>query len=547
MLTLLSLALSATLWSAVLGAVPARRSIPTATLDHGTFVGAASGNVSKFLGIPFAKPPTGDLRFRLPVPNDPYTGTHLATSFGNACPQQASTTNFPPQAASDVVKDMIAKFFAVPFTSGEDCLTLNVWTPNNVPHGTKLPVAVWIYGGGFESGATAIYDGGVIVNRSIELGSPVVYVSMNYRLSAFGFLAGAEVKEAGIGNLGLRDQRQALRWVQKYISAFNGDPTKVTIWGESAGAISAALHLVANNGDNEGLFRGAFSESGAPIPVGDITVGQPVYDAIVQQTGCSGSSDTLACLRKVPYPILKAASDQAPALLGHTGVDLGYLPRADGEFLTEPPQHLVRSGKVAKVPFVSGNNDDEGTLFTISLTNITTDAQVADLIQHSYLPAASEATVDEFLRLYPSDITAGSPYDTGTSNALTPQFKRLSSMQGDFVFQAPRRFFLQERSNKQATWSYLHKRYKTAPILGSFHATELLNVYSGGDLTDYIINFVNNLDPNGPTVTHWPKYNNSNPQLLTFLDGDTPRTITTDNYRVDQMNFVTNVSLRSPL
>lgn len=111
----------------------------------------------------------------------------------------------------------------------------------------------------------------------------------------------------------------------------------------------------------------------------------------------------------------------------------------------------------------------------------------------------------------------------------------------------------------------MHKRYKTAPILGSvsfttrfcvefislhdaqFHATELLNVYSGGDLTDYIINFVNNLDPNGPTVTHWPKYTNSNPQLLTFLDGDTPRTITTDNYRVDQMNFVTNVSLRSPL
>ncbi len=89
-------------------------------------------------------------------------------------------------------------------------------------------------------------------------------------------------------------------------------------WGESAGAISAALHLVANNGDNEGLFRGAFSESGAPIPVGDITVGQSVYDAIVKQTGCSGSSDTLACLRKVPYPILKAASDQAPALLGHT-------------------------------------------------------------------------------------------------------------------------------------------------------------------------------------------------------------------------------------
>ncbi|KAI0793055.1 carotenoid ester lipase precursor [Irpex lacteus] len=546
MLTQLSFALYAALWSAVLAA-PARRAAPTVTLDNGTFVGAASGKVNKFLGIPFAKPPTGDLRFRQPVPSDPYAGTFQATSFGNACPQQAFKFDIPSQAVSDVVNEVINGFYDLITPASEDCLTLNVWAPNNVPKGTKLPVAVWIFGGGFEIGSPTIYDGGVIVNHSIDMGSPVVYVSMNYRVSAFGFLAGAEVKEAGVGNLGLLDQRQALRWVQKYISAFNGDPTKVTIWGESAGAISAALHMVANNGNNEGLFRGAFMESGAPIPVGDITHGQTEYDAIVQKTGCSGSSDTLACLRQVPYSTLKAAVDQSPALLGPTGLHLAYQPRADGVFLTDTPQRLVQNGKVANVPFVCGNNDDEGTLFTVALTNITTEAEVADYLTTTYLPTASASTISQFLQLYPSDVTAGSPYNTGILNAITPQFKRLASIQGDLVFQAPRRFFLQQRSDKQATWSYLSKRFKAAPILGSFHATDLLNVYTGGDLTDYIINFVNNLDPNGPSITNWPKYTNSNPQLLTFLDGITPRTITTDNYRVDQMNFVTDLSLQFPI
>ncbi|KAI0088623.1 carotenoid ester lipase precursor [Irpex rosettiformis] len=538
--------LPALLWPTILAA-PAPRSAPTVTLDNGTFVGAVSGNVNKYLGIPFAKPPTGDLRFRLPVANDPYTGTLQATSFGTACPQQAFNFDIPVPGISDIVNEVINGFYDLITPNGEDCLTVNVWTPTNVAKGTKLPVAVWIFGGGFEIGAPELYDGGVIVDHSISMGSPVVYVSMNYRVSAFGFLASAEVKNAGVGNLGLQDQRQALRWVQKYISAFNGDPTKVTIWGESAGAISAALHLVANNGDNEGLFRGAFMESGSTIPVGDLTGGQNEYDAIVQKTGCSGSADTLECLRQAPYSTLKAAVDQSPALLGPTGLHLAYLPRADGIFLTDNPQRLVQNGKVANVPFVNGNNDDEGTLFTLALLNITTDSQVASYLTQNYLPKASASTINQFMQLYPSDITAGSPYSTGILNALTPQFKRLASVQGDLVFQAPRRFLLQQRSDKQPTWSYLSKRFKIAPILGSFHATDLLNVYTGGDMTDYIINFVNNLDPNGPTVTNWPKYTNANPQLLTFLDGLIPRTITKDNYRVDQMNFVTNLSLQFPI
>jgi carboxylesterase type B len=294
---------------AAVGAI-ARAAAPTIKLDAGTFTGtASSSNTQSFLGIPFAEPPVGDLRFRLPVPNAPYNTSYTVTEFGPGCPQQAVVLPILEGLPDEVVDYVANSAFGTLFPSAEDCLTINVIKPTSATATSKLPVVVWIFGGGFELGSPAMYDGVTIVQRSIELGEPVIYVSMNYRLSAFGFLASAEVRAAGVGNLGLQDQRQAFRWVQNYIGAFGGDPTKVTIWGESAGAISAALHMVANDGDNEGLFRAAFMESGSPIPVGPVENGQKYYDAIVEQTGCSTASDTLECLRTVPYATLKAAQD----------------------------------------------------------------------------------------------------------------------------------------------------------------------------------------------------------------------------------------------
>jgi carboxylesterase type B len=259
----------------------------------------------------------------------------------------------------------------VTIVDGEDCLNLNVITPANVRPGSKLPVVVWIYGGAFEEGSTILYDGTVIVNRSITLQQPVIYVSMNYRLSALGFLASQEVKDARVGNLGLWDQRLALHWVQTYIHAFGGDPSKVTIWGESAGAISVSLQMVTNGGDTEGLFRAAFMESGSPQPASDITAGQPYYDFLVESTGCSGSPDTLSCLRAAPYDDLKAAMDATPLYTSYQSVALAWQPRVDGVFLVDDPQKLLQRGEVARIPFVSGDCDDEGTLFSLSQTNIT--------------------------------------------------------------------------------------------------------------------------------------------------------------------------------
>ncbi|KAJ7258777.1 carotenoid ester lipase precursor [Mycena haematopus] len=551
-MSLLTFCLSALLLLQTRGAVGAtvtdRAAAPTVTLDSGTFIGTAStSNTQSFLGIPFAQPPVGDLRFRLPVPVGPYTGSLTVNEFGPGCPQQAIVLPVLEGFADEVVDYVANSAFGTLFPSDEDCytgLTINVVKPTSATAKSKLPVVVWIFGGGFELGSPAMYDGATIVQRSIAMGEPVIYVSMNYRLSAFGFLASAEVRAAGVGNLGLQDQRQAFRWVQKYISNFGGDPTKVTIWGESAGAISAALHMVANNGNNEGLFRAAFMESGSPIPVGPIENGQKYYDAIVQHVGCTGAADTLECLRTVPYASLKAAQDASPFIFAYQSLVLAWLPREDGVFLTDAPQALVQQGKVANVPFITGDCDDEGTLFSLSTLNIT---QFNHYISSIWLPEATTAMATTLQQLYPSDITDGSPFDTSILNAATPQFKRLAAFQGDAVFQAPRRFFQQSRSGKQNQWAFLSKRLKAVPFLGSFHFTDILNVYFDGELTDYLINFATNLNPNGNTVPNWPAYTTAAPNMMTFLDGLFPTTITQDTYRAAAMQFLTNMTLQFPI
>ncbi|PIL25405.1 hypothetical protein GSI_13295 [Ganoderma sinense ZZ0214-1] len=332
---------------------------PSVVLDNATVIGFTNETTGtiQYLGIPFAQPPVGDLRLRLPQPVAPYAGTIDATTFGNQCFQlPGSATNL-----------------TVP--QDEDCLNVNVIVPANLTAGSgKLPVVVWIYGGGFTGGSNTAEPVQNVVARSVELGHPIVAVSANYRLSAFGFLGGKEMKEAGVTNLGLHDQRETFRWVQKYISAFGGDPTQVTIWGESAGAISVAAHMLHNDGDTEGLFRAAFMQSGAPVPTGDVdnALCQSTFDQIVSGTGCAGSDDPIACLRNVSVDVFFEALNTSAAQSTYF-TNSPWLPRADGAFLAQPPQRQLLAGKIADVPFVSGNDLDEGTLFSFTTLNVTTD------------------------------------------------------------------------------------------------------------------------------------------------------------------------------
>ncbi|KAI9457440.1 carotenoid ester lipase precursor [Lactarius psammicola] len=527
---------------------------PIVTLDKGKFIGTTVNGINKFLGIPFAKPPVGDLRFRLPQAHGPYSGTYNATAFGLSCPQQATTVAIPNGLPQETVK-FLSSSPGPAKPDGEDCLSLNVVAPAHAARfGSRLPVVVWIYGGGFEGGSSSQtrYDGGIIVNRSIALKEPVVYVSMNYRLSAFGFLASQEVKDVGVGNLGLHDQRMALRWIQKYIHAFGGDSSKVTIWGESAGSISVSIQMLANGGNTEGLFHAAFMQSGSPLPVGDITNGQKYYDDLVKRTDCSGSSDTLACLRAAPYEKLKAAMDSSPSIFSYQSLALAWLPRADGVFLVDDPQKLIQQGKVARIPFVAGERDDEGTLvlpFSAQrYVNALTDAQLRNYLSEFFLTDITDAEMDKLLMLYPEDVTQGSPYDTGTQNAFSPQFKRIAALLGDIVFQAPRRLLLNNLSKKQKTWSYLNKRLKSLPILGSVHGSDVPNIYGPGELTDYLIHFATNLDPNHGSSPQWPQYTTSSRKLLTLVNSQVANiTITQDTYRADGIEFITELSLAHPL
>ncbi|OAX31731.1 alpha/beta-hydrolase [Rhizopogon vinicolor AM-OR11-026] len=206
-----------------------RRAAPTVTLDTATVTGVASCSVNEWLGIPFALPPeTGNFRFQPPQPIPSYNTSFSATTYGPSCPQQNATLSIPPGLHAETLDYLTPTVSNI--TVSEDCLTVNVVAPADATPESNLPVAIWIFGRGLESGSTRAspFDGSVVVNNLIALSVPVVYVRINYRLTAFGFLASEEVKQTGVGNLGLQDQQQAMRWVQKYINAFGGDPCNVT-------------------------------------------------------------------------------------------------------------------------------------------------------------------------------------------------------------------------------------------------------------------------------------------------------------------------------
>ncbi|KAI0296558.1 carotenoid ester lipase precursor [Multifurca ochricompacta] len=525
-------------------------SAPQAYLDNATFTGIYIGRTARFLGIPYAQPPTCNRRLRLPEPLPPYEGHYDVHKFGPSCPQQRLI--LPIGLNTGLEKDVssiVTSLYEDVTTDSEDCLTINVVTPVSATPSSGLPVVVWFFGGGFEIGGTATYDGGVIVSRSIEIGEPVIFVSMNYRISALGFLPGKEVKEAKIGNLGLQDQRLSLKWIQKYISAFGGDPSKVTIWGESAGAISVALHMLVNQGDQQGLFRGAIMQSGGPIPVGDIEHGQQYYDALVKNAACDNSPDTLECLRNVPFPRLKYAMDISPNFFAYQGLTLAWLPRVDGVFLTEPPQYAVLRGHVANVPMITGNCDDEGSLFSLSSLNISGTDDLRVYMKSFMLPSAAPNELDLLLQYYPDNQLAGCPFDTGIRNELGPQFKRIAAIQGDIVFHGPRRFFLTHQARKQSSWAFIHKRGKDTPFVGAVSTRDRPSEFVWwGELADYIIYFTRNLNPNGKLGIKWPQYNLRNPKALIFQDDPFfPVIVGDDNYRANSLEFVANLSLLHPI
>lgn len=209
-------------------------------------------NQDLFLGIPYAKPPVGDLRFRRPQPADAWDGVRTAHEYGSWC------------YGVSLRLDGFSQNNTGPMS--EDCLTLNIVRPAHTPRKAKLPVAVWIHGGGYSEGSSADqrYNGSFLVQESVQMGTGIIFVSFNYRLGIFGFMAGPVLEQTGDTNIAIHDQRMALTWIQENISKFGGDPNHVTIFGESAGASSVGVHLLAQGGRDSGLFHAAIAQSGGP-------------------------------------------------------------------------------------------------------------------------------------------------------------------------------------------------------------------------------------------------------------------------------------------
>lgn len=419
--------------------------------------------------------------------------------------------------------------------SGEDCLTVNIRRPAGTTPWAKLPVVVWIFGGGFEQGSTTNYDGDRIVGDSMLLGMPVIYVTMNYRLGGFGFLPGAEVLKDGSANLGLLDQRLALEWVADNIAEFGGDPTKVTIWGESAGAVSVFDQMALYDGNNTynglPLFRNAIMNSGSLMPANPVdgVKGQAVYDTVVKNSDCHGEADTLDCLRGLEYSKFLNAVTSVPGLMGYNSVAESYMPRPDGKTLTESPDQLASKGKYASVPFIIGDQEDEGTIFALYQQNLTTTEHIVDYLESLYYFNASRQQISDLVATYEDDKENGSPFRTGDENNWYPQFKRLSAIIGDLEFTLTRRSFLNLASKAKPnvpSWSYLSSYGHNLPFLGTFHGSDILQLFYGiqpsnssQSLHAYYLSFIYDQDPNSRSALymHWPQWSESQ-SLMNFFD-----------------------------
>ncbi|PYI27810.1 acetylcholinesterase/Butyrylcholinesterase [Aspergillus indologenus CBS 114.80] len=532
-------------------AVPApRAAAPTVTIASpaATVIGKA-GNVEVFNNIPFAQAPTGSLRLKPPQPIQTSLGTVQATGSSKSCPQfYFSTSEFPASVLGILADNPLVQ---VATNAGEDCLNIDIRRPAGTTADSKLPVLVWIFGGGFELGSKSMYDGTSLVSSSVDLNLPVIFVAMNYRVGGFGFLPGKEIKEDGSSNLGLLDQRLALEWVADNIAAFGGDPDKVTIWGESAGAISVFDQMVLYDGDNtykgKPLFRGGIMDSGSVVPADPVdgVKGQAIYNTVVSTAKCGSSNDTLACLRDLSYDEFLNAVNSVPGLLSYSSIALSYLPRPDGKVLTASPDVLGKAGKFAQVPFIVGDQEDEGTLFALFQGNITTTDELVKYLADYFFYDASQEELQELVSLYPDTTTYGSPFRTGTGNNLYPQFKRLAAILGDLTFTITRRAFLAyaaEIAPNLPTWSYLSSYDYGTPILGTFHGSDLIQVfygiwpnYAAKSSHTYYFSFVHDLDPNAHRGVYpeWPQWK-ENRQLLNFeanavgLMGDTFRNGTYD-------------------
>ncbi|KAL0575772.1 hypothetical protein V5O48_006191 [Marasmius crinis-equi] len=455
-------------------------------------------------------------------------------------------------------------------TVTEDCLTLNIFRPSETSVNytrDKLPVLFWIFGGGWIIGSAGRYNGTGLVSRSITRGTPIIVIAANYRLGPLGFPQGEEAADEGVISLGLRDNLVALQWVKSNIEAFGGDPTKVTIFGESAGGRSIDL-LLYNEQIND-LASGAILESDGGTPILEPALTNEAWSIFVNAVApCShtaNTSRTFECLRGKDVSSDLVLQGLIDAGVSFVNPKTNWGPLLDGEdgLLPDLPSQLPIK---AKFPIIIGNCLDEGTLVQSQApTNVSSDDMIRGMIRGlSARPPGREDEVqqiiDRVLAAYPNIPSLGSPFDTGNNTfGLYDGYKRAAAVAGDYVGQSHRRFMLKRlagRSNAQV-YSYLFADHNDgvvttprefilgSPVPGSLgvtHASEIFYVFgtleaelgpenvavTALDLSqtvmDYWISFAVNGDPNddrGAQRPRWEPYSPTDPMIIQLKGQDT--------------------------
>jgi para-nitrobenzyl esterase len=537
-------------WTTPLLAAPARVTAP-----DGTFEGKfdTTGAMREFLGIRYAQPATGKLRWKPPQPLTPAAATQDATQFGNHCPQPASP--FGNASAT------------------EDCLFLNVFTPNRTGDNSNRsgdqhsdgqhsggdddthPVMVWIHGGALVVGESNEYDASKLVQRG------VVVVTINYRLGALGFLAHpaltGESSDHISGNYGIEDQQAALAWVRRNIKAFGGDPQRVTMFGESAGGLSSFTNLVSPTAN--GLFQRAIVESGAyMLTLPTLAQTEATGATFASAVGCNQPkpADVLACLRGLPVATILA--NQALTFIG-----LGPSPNVDGKVLTQSIGTALGSGQFNRVPLLHGSNHSEWNLFVAE----DFDLAGGPVNATTYVPAIGA--------------TIGAPtaaQQVASHYQVPGQFPTFDQALGgvgtDAIFACPARFADELASQFVPTFAYEFNdpnppQNFLPPVsftYGASHASEIQYIFPTANpsgfglnlaqtpldanqqkLSDHMVGywteFARGGDPNGNGQPSWPRFNRQ-AQVMQSLVPPTPTT-ETNFATVHQCDFWDTLSGRT--
>ena len=447
------------------------------------------GDVNIFKGIPFAAPPIGDLRWKAPAPVKAWSGVKECKAFGPS-PMQGKPTPFMVYTPEFLIPEE---------PISEDCLHLNVWTAAKTPS-EKRPVLVWIYGGGFSSGgsACAIYDGEALAQKG------VVFVSINYRVGVMGFFAHPELSRENSfnasGNYGLLDQIAALKWVQKNISAFGGDPSNVTIAGQSAGSMS--VNCLVASPLAKGLFNKAIAESGSNMVSKGLirTADLKASEQSGKELATSAGYSTIAGLRKL------SAREVQQEIKGR------FTPVIDGYVLPEPIPDIFARNKQNEVVLLTGWNEDERFGQATSMnefkkqieTKYTTNA--AKIFK--FYPANSEAEAGESQNALGRDETFGisnyawAKIQSRNRKVYLYNFLRKPPADGDFV---------------------KYGAFHTAEVPYAFNTLQYFNRplqptdYALGELmSTYWTNFAKTGDPNGKGLPSWPAFDDTKAMVMMF-------------------------------